>query len=154
MSLIERWSQVTKLDGRNIFFDRLYTSLSFELWLYGRNINSIGTLKLNRKDIPNEIKDTSLREPLSTAIYWQDNGPLVLSSYVVKSASGKKSVVLLSTVSPTFGTTRDDKNCKPGLYKLYDFTKGGTDILDQSMGFHTWQTKVSKMDDGSIFLFI
>ena len=29
----------------------------------------------------------------------------------------------------------DDKN-KAGLYKLYDFTKGGTNIVDQRMGFY------------------
>ena len=27
--------------------------------------------------------------------------------------------------------TKDDGKEKPALYKLYDFTKGGTDIVDQ-----------------------
>ena len=30
---------------------------------------------------------------------------------------------------------------RPGLYKLYDFTKGGTDVIDQRMGFYTTKTK-------------
>jgi hypothetical protein len=81
---------------------------------------------------------------LSTEIYWQDNGPLVLSSYVVKTASGKKNVLLLSTVPPILGKTKDDTRCKTGLYKLYDFTKGGTDIVDQRMGFHTCKPKSRK----------
>ena len=35
-------------------------------------------------------------------------------------------------------STKDDNRNKLALYKLYDFTKGGTDIVDQRMGFHTW----------------
>ena len=37
----------------------------------------------------------------------------------------------------------DDKNTA-ALYKLYDFTKGGTDIVDQRMGFYTCKFKSSK----------
>ena len=32
---------------------------------------------------------------------------------------------------PLHKKTKDDKKEKPAIYKLYDFTKGGTDIVDQ-----------------------
>ena len=38
---------------------------------------------------------------------------------------------------PYEGVTMDDDKKKPQIYKLYDFTKGGTDIVDQKMGYHT-----------------
>ena len=37
----------------------------------------------------------------------------------------------------------DDRN-KAGLYKLHDFTKGGTNIVDQRMGFYICKFKSRK----------
>ena len=48
---------------------------------------------------------------------------------------------MLSTLEPILGTTKYDDYHKLGLYKLYDFIKGGTDIVDQRMGLHTTKTK-------------
>jgi hypothetical protein len=139
--LIERLENKVQLAGRNLSFDRLYTSISLSLWLYERKITSIGTMQINRKGIPPAIKDVKDREPLSSEIYWQQDGPLSLYSYAVKTATTKKNVLLLSTLVPMLGTTKDDKRNKLAQYKLYDFTKGGTDIVDQRMGFHTCKPK-------------
>ena len=129
------------LTGRNISFDRLYTSISIALWLYEKNITCLGTMQMNRKGVPAEMKDFKNREDLSTEIYWQKDGPLSLSSYVVETTTGKKNVLMLSTLKQILGTTKDDSRNKLALYKLYDFTKGGTDIVDQRMAFHTSKTK-------------
>ena len=51
---------------------------------------------------------------------------------------------MLPTLEPILGTTKDDNCHKLGLYKLYDLAKGGTDIVDQRMGFHTTKTKSRK----------
>ena len=51
---------------------------------------------------------------------------------------------MLSTLELILGTTKDDNCHKLGLYKLYDFTKGGTDIVDQRMGFHMTKIKSRK----------
>jgi hypothetical protein len=48
---------------------------------------------------------------------------------------------LLSTLKQILGTNKDDSRSKLTLYKLYDFTKGGTDIVDQRMAFHTSKIK-------------
>ena len=88
----------------------------------------IGTIQKNRSGIPAEIN----RDDLSTMVYWCDDNHIVMSSYVVKTkSSGKKNVLLLSATRPLSGITKDDGKKKPALYKLYDFTKGGTDECDQ-----------------------
>ena len=43
-----------------------------------------------------------------------------------------------------FWEIKDDTQQKTGLDKLYDSTKGVTDIFDQRLGFHTVKTKSRK----------
>ena len=100
-------------------------------------------MQSNRVGILASIKDTKDREDPSSEIYWEEEGVRNISSYVVKS-SGKKNVLLLSTLDPILGVTKDDEKQKPALYKLYDFTKGGTDIVDQKMGTYTVKSKSRK----------
>lgn len=47
-------------------------------------------------------------------------------------------------MQPILGCTKDDGKKKPQLYKLYDFTKGGTDIIDQRMGKYSVKPKSNK----------
>ena len=51
---------------------------------------------------------------------------------------------MLSTLELIMDTTKDDNCYKLGSYKLHNFTKGGTDIVDQRMRFHTIKTKSIK----------
>ena len=53
----------------------------------------------------------------------------------------KKNVILLSTAAPILGITKDDGKSKLGIYKVYDFTKGWTDTIDQRMGLYTKSRK-------------
>ena len=106
--------------------DRLYTFITTTRWLLDLNLTVIGTLQLNRSGIPKEIKSVNNHDDLSAIVYWA-NDNLNLSSYVVKTRSGKKNVLLLSAMRPIMGVTKDDRKQKPGLYTLYDFTKGGRD---------------------------
>ena len=121
--------------------DRLYTN--FEKcadWLLGKKITSVGTIQQNRVGIPPEMRDIKDRDLLSYELYWRDDGKCNLSSYVVKTNKGKRNVMVLSTVEPLLGVTKDE-NKKPAIMKFYDFTKGGTDIIDQKMG--TYTTKIT-----------
>jgi len=52
-------------------------------WLFHKHITMVGTMQSNRTGIPKEIKEVKDREDLSTEIFWNDDGNLVLSSYVV-----------------------------------------------------------------------
>ena len=68
----------------------------------------------------------------------------MLTSYVVRSSNGLKNVLLLSTVQPLKGCTRDDRKKKPSILKLYDFTKGGTDVMDKRIATYSTKTKSRK----------
>lgn len=61
--LVGRLEAKCSLKGRNISFDRLYTSLPLELYSYNKDITSIGTINTIRKGIPAEIKEMRTREP-------------------------------------------------------------------------------------------
>ena len=83
------------------------------------------------------------RETNSYKIYLEkDNGISNLHSYVVNTqSSGKRNAFLLLPVPPLLATTKDDNKNKPAIYKLYDFSKGETDIIDQRMGFYSCTSK-------------
>ena len=44
-------------------------------------------------------------------------------------------------MTPLLATTKDDNKSKPAIYKLYDFSKGGTGIIDRRMGFYSCTSK-------------
>ena len=110
-SLIGRLEKSTDLKGRSVSLDRLYISIPLCKWLLERQIKSIGTLKTNRRRIPDEFKSLEGREEFSYKVLWEvPNKKLVLHSYVVKNkSSGLRNVLMLSTVQPLLGVTKDDK---------------------------------------------
>ena len=123
--LVQNFQNYVDLQGRNISFNRLYTSVSLAQWLLSQNITCVGTLQSNRRGIPNEIKNVAERERFSYQCFWESSeNKLVLHSYVVPTkSSGKRNVLLLSTVQPILGVTKDDGKKKPAIYKLYDLRK-------------------------------
>ena len=54
---------------------------------------------------------------------------------------------------PLLATTKDDNKSKPAIYKLYDFSKGGTNIIDQRMGFYSCESK-SKRWTMNVFSYV
>ena len=52
---------------------------------------------------------------------------------------------------PLPGITKDDNKQKPSIYKFYDFTKGGTDIVDQLNDFYTTRSKSKRWDILTLF---
>uniref|UniRef100_A0A6A7G5I7 PiggyBac transposable element-derived protein 3-like n=2 Tax=Hirondellea gigas TaxID=1518452 RepID=A0A6A7G5I7_9CRUS len=141
--LVEELEVYSSLHGLNISMNRLYTSFDLFEWLLSKHITAIGTLMSNKKGIPPQITSVQGREANSYNILWElPKCKLSLHSYVMKSKSkGMKNVLTLSTVPALLGVTRDDGKQKPALFKLYDFTKGGTDIVDQRMRTYTTNTK-------------
>jgi hypothetical protein len=53
-------------------------------------------------------------------------------------------VTFLSTYEPFLRLTVDDKKDKPFIGKVYDFTKGGTDVMDQKISKHSVKNKSNK----------
>ena len=68
-----------------------------------------------------------------------------ITSYIVKTkSSGKRNVLVISTTNPILGVTKDNGKQKPAIIKFYDYTKGGTVIVDQKMGNQSVKPKSSK----------
>ena len=141
--LVSTTEMDTSLKGRCITTDRLYTSIEQANWLLARKITSLGTMEAKRIGIPAELKDTKNREVFSTTCHFEKKDKnLCFNTYTVKTKStGLKNVFMLSTLRPLKGITKDDQKEKPALYKLYDFTKGGTDIVDQLNDFYSTRSK-------------
>ena len=142
-ALVSGLQQTLDLTGRNITMDNLYTSHELFEYLLQQNMTGVGTLRINKRCIPSELKPTANREPNSYKVFWEKyQGKLTLHSYVVNTKSkGKKNILVLSSMPPLLGTTKDDGKSKPAIIKFYDFSKGGTDIVDQRMGSYSVNTK-------------
>ena len=81
---------------------------------------------------PEDVFDTKNREVLSKTCHFEkDKKDLCLSSYTVQIKSKSKKNVILSITRPMHSCTKDDNKSKPQIFKFYDFTKGGTDIVNQ-----------------------
>ena len=87
------------------------------------NIAFVGTLQLNRRDIPIKVKNVAERERFSWQCFWESSeNKLVLHSYVFPTKnSGHPKVLLLSTVELILGVTIDDGKKKPAICKLCVF---------------------------------
>ena len=48
---------------------------------------------------------------------------------------------MLSTMKPILGVAKEHSNQKPAVYKFYNFTKGGTDVVNQRIGFYSSKAK-------------
>ena len=144
-SLVKNLEKNADLAGRNLSYDRLYTSIPLAKWLLERKITTIGTIQANRKGIPSEIKQVHNRDNGSYKVFWNEPEKNInLNSFIVNSkTTGKRNILILSTMQPIFGISKDQKK-KPALYKLYDYTKGGTDIVDQKISFYSCKTKSRK----------
>ena len=122
-SLVRNLEKTTNLSGRNLSYDRLYTSIPLAQWLLERNITSIGTIQANRKGIPIEIKQVENREVGSYKVFWNvAQKSMSLNSLIANSKSiGKQNILMLSTVKPVIGIPKDQKK-NPALYKLNKIT--------------------------------
>ena len=91
------------------------------------------------------MNNTRGRDEHSYKVVWQnENKNITLHSYVVNTkSSGTKNVLLVTTMKPILGVTKDGKH-NPAAYKLYDYTKGGTDIIDQRAVSYTCKLKSNR----------
>lgn len=110
----------------------------------------------NRIGVPQEVKSAAGKQELSSEIFWEaEKGDLILNRYAVKTSKGMKiNVFLLSTVQPLRGVTKDDGKKKLAVFKLYDFTKGGTDLAGPEDGNINMKAKVPKVDNECSFVHV
>ena len=111
--------------------DRLYTSISIVNWLLKNKITVVSMLVTNHIGLPDDLKNAKQQGKFESTMHWEKaEGDLSLCTYATKSKlKGKKNDLVLSTMRPMMGITRDDGKQKHAIIKFYDFTKGGTDVM-------------------------
>ena len=94
----------------------------------------------NRIGLPDDLKNAKQQGEFESTMRWEKTrGDLSLCTYTTKSKlKGKKNTLVLSTIEmrPLMDITRDkcdNGKQKPAIIKFYDFTKGGTDVMDQKI---------------------
>ena len=143
--LVTSFTDQVNMQGSSISCDRFCTSIELANWLLERKMTIVGTIMTNRKSV-GKLKEMDGRENNSTLIYWEnDKGTVKTTSYVVNTkSSGKRNVLVLATTNPILRVTKDDGKSEPAIIKFYNYTKGGTDIVDQKMGKYLVKPKSSK----------
>ena len=112
-----------------------------------KKVTLIGTMRMNRKRLTKLMKSLTGREENSTIVWHETSqGKMAIIAYAVNTKSKGKKILLLCTVPnlAILGITRDECKIKPASFKVYDFTKGGTDIMDQRMDVYTTATKTRR----------
>ena len=130
---------VTKVESGQPIISRtnsincLYVSIESTNWLLAGSIATVGALQKGSSGIPSDIFDTQNKEIFSATCHFEkEKKNIYLTSYTVKTKSkGKKNVVVLPTSRPLHGKTIGNGKEMLKIIKFYDFTKGGTDIVDQ-----------------------
>lgn len=124
--------------GRNITMDNYFTSVELACDMLAVNTTIVGTMRNNRKDIPNDLQASRKRDLYSSIFCFHDQ--LTLNSYVPRKG---KSVIMLSTMHHD-DTVDADNNNKPEIITYYNSTKSGVDNLDHLVGLYTCKRKTRR----------
>ncbi|CAK1591031.1 unnamed protein product [Parnassius mnemosyne] len=112
--------------NRNLTMDNWFTSipLASDMLQAPYKLTVVGTLRSNKREIPQEIKNSRARQ-VGTSMFCFDN-EMTMVSYKPKS---NKIVYLLSTTHDQ--PTVNDVTKKPEIIHFYNSTKGAVDTVDQ-----------------------
>ncbi|XP_065652797.1 piggyBac transposable element-derived protein 4-like [Hydra vulgaris] len=148
-NLVFRLLRQTNLlhQGYYLGIDNYYTSPQLLLDLYLHQTTATGTVRVNRKGLPEICLKTKLK---NKEVCEYRKGPLLCVAY----QDGKKKPVLLSTVAKAGFTElrnrRGNLVMKPNVVALYNRTMGGLDLGDAQLYVYLserktvkWTTKVA-----------
>jgi len=125
--------------GRNISTDNFFTSYKLARDLMDRRLTIVGTMRSNRKEIPNQMLPNGDRSLYSSTFGFSRDGA-TLVSYVPKR---RKAVVLLSTQHRD-DTVANDEKAKPEIITYYNATKSGADVLDKLVRTYTCKRPIKR----------
>jgi len=114
--------------GYNVTCDNYFTSVDLALRLAKQKCSLVGTIRQNRREIPNECKvSKQLHE--TTVMKHEGNTPMTLTSYQCKKS---KCVLLLSTLHPDVQIPIEGNHKKkPDTILFYNKNKVAVDVIDQ-----------------------
>lgn len=125
--------------NRNVTYDNWFTSVQLAEDLLQNGLTSVGTLRQNKPQVPEELKTKKGRAE-GTAGFGFTN-KLTLCSYMPAKRKAKKIVLLLSSMhnEPTIAT-----NGKPEIVNFYNKTKGGVDTFDQMCAMYSCSRRTKR----------
>lgn len=120
--------------GHHLYADRYYTTHQLVRYLLDRSCSYTGTLNLNRKNFPPEIKHLRMKHMEAKHFMNEDN---TIQVTAWKDKKAKKPCVIVSTNTNTrFTKTRKGKT-KPQVIHSYNNMMNGCDRVDQCVGYHS-----------------
>ena len=121
--------------GLNVTTDNFFTNLSTAKKLKKHKITMVGTVRQNRKEIPEEIKFDKKDELYSSRFLFSASENIMMCSYKAKKA---KNVYLLSSMHNVGRVDDGDPKRRPEAILFYNETKGGVDTADEMLrGYST-----------------
>ena len=132
--------------------DHYFMSVFLAEWALQKKFTIVGTMHHDRKGIPKEVKAIGNREEKSVLYVYHREKNIMLVSYIDKKKSGKKNVIVLSTMHDSMKVTNDQRK-KPQIHSMYDHMKGGIDVVDLLSTSHSTRKK-SKRWPINAFAFI
>ena len=156
LGLLESTNLLDK--GHHMYMDNYYSSPELFSELYFRQTYACGTVRQNRKGLPNAVKKAKL-EPLQS--FFLRNGPLLCLKWSgEKKKSTKKPVTILSMIHEASELLTRKKDAhgnripKPVAIHQYTQNMAGVDISDQYMSFHVALRKSMKWSRKLFFHFL
>lgn len=117
--------------GRTVIADNFFTTLEGVKQLAGNGLSFVGTIRSNKRCVPNEMRKHHSRPVLSSLFGFHEN-LVSICSYVPKK---NKAVNLISTMHYTKNVVGEAK--KPDAIMFYNSTKAGVDCMDQMVTHFT-----------------
>ncbi|XP_072398000.1 uncharacterized protein [Diabrotica undecimpunctata] len=112
--------------GRNLICDNWFTSVPLAEELKKKKITLVGTIRKNKRDIP-EIFVATKERPIRSSLF-AFGRECSLVSYVPKT---NKNVLLLLTLHEYDEIDEESgEACKPAVVTFYNQTKSGVDSVD------------------------
>ena len=127
--LVNEISNYSSIQGCSISLDRYFTSVSYAEWALEKKFTIVGTMRDDRKRIPKELKSVNDREEKLVLYVYHEEKNVMLVSYIDKKKSGKKNVIVFTTMHGKVKITNDQRK-KPHVHVMYDHLKGGVDVAD------------------------
>ena len=141
--LVNKFSAYNSIQGCNISMDRYFTSVCLAAWALENKFTIVGTMRHDRKEISKEVKALNDREEMSVLHVYHEEKKILLVSYIEKKKSGKKNVVILSTMHENVKVTKGQRK-KPQVHTMYDHTKGVADVVDLLSTIHSTRIKTKR----------
>ena len=129
--------------GYHLFMDNYYSSPKLYIDLYDLEVGATGTLRPNRKGVPQLLKDKKVEK---SNVCTMKNKNLIITKY-----HDRKIVYLMSTVenatlmpSGEVNPRNGEALHRPSLVVTYDKYMGGVDRSDQMVSYATFNSRTLK----------